>query len=284
MPRWVSKALAVGPGLLVSTVLTWMVGALLPPLAGLALFVGGLLAAGLLLAGRFESAAAWALLASRPARPGELDDLAPALTLLCRAGLGPPLIELRVRPGVPAVMAGGMGRRTAVISSGLLEALADGALPQEQAAAVIGHAAALTRSGWVRCDAVIAFWSLPWQLLHAVVTVVATIGRRLPLTTLAWRARAVVIAIAVVQHLQQGLPALAVLIGVVGALSYAIPAWERRWHTRMVTAGDRLTVQAGLAGPLAAYLRRCPATPAVRSRLRGITTAPARPIGLIDAR
>ena len=37
-----SQALARSPGLFVSTVLTCMVGALLPPLPGLTLFVGGL--------------------------------------------------------------------------------------------------------------------------------------------------------------------------------------------------------------------------------------------------
>ena len=37
-----SQALARSPGLVVSTVLTCMVGALLPPLPGLTLFAGGL--------------------------------------------------------------------------------------------------------------------------------------------------------------------------------------------------------------------------------------------------
>lgn len=189
MARWGSKALAVAPALVVSTVMTATVGSVLPPPAGLALFVGGLLVAALLLFGRLESVAARLLLVSRPARPQELDDLAPALTLLCRAGLGPPVIDLRVRVGEAAVAAGGMGRRTVVVSRGLLEAVVDGALPQEQAAAVIGHAAALMRAGWVRSDAGITFWSLPWQMLHAVALTMARVGRRVPLTAVVWRLR-----------------------------------------------------------------------------------------------
>ena len=283
MARWGSKALAVAPALVVSTVVTSIVGSVLPAPAGLALFVGGLLVAALLLFGRLESAAARLLLVSRPARAQELDDLAPALTLLCRAGLGPPVIDLRVRVGEAAVAAGGMGRRTVVISRGLLEAVGDGALAQEQAAAVIGHAAALTRAGWVRSDAVIAFWSLPWQMLHAVALTVTRVGRRLPLTAVVWRLRGVVIGIAVVQSIQQGQPALAAVVGAVGLVSYAMPVGQRRWQQQLVAAGDRAVTEAGLAGPLAAFLRRCPASPAVRARVRALDVAPppARRIGLV---
>ena len=102
MPRWMVKALAVIPALAVSTVVTSMVGATLPPLAGSILFVGGLVVGALLVAGAGESAAARVLLASRPARAEELDMLAGALTVLCRAQLGPPVIRLRVRPGTAA--------------------------------------------------------------------------------------------------------------------------------------------------------------------------------------
>ena len=67
MVRWMVKASAVIPALAVSTVVTSMVGATLPPVAGLALFVGGLVTGVLLLAGVGEPAAARVLLASRPA-------------------------------------------------------------------------------------------------------------------------------------------------------------------------------------------------------------------------
>ena len=71
MARWMTKALAVTPGLLISTAVTSMVGAVLPPPAGLLLFVGGLLGALVLLTGSAEGAAARVLLFSRPARPPE---------------------------------------------------------------------------------------------------------------------------------------------------------------------------------------------------------------------
>ncbi|MGV1009112.1 MAG: hypothetical protein ACOYBY_10980 [Dermatophilaceae bacterium] len=279
MARWMVKALAVAPGLVVSTVVTSMVAALLPALAGAGVFVGGL-AVTLLLSGRGERAAARVLLLSRPARPEELRLLAPALTMLCRAGLGPPVIELRVRQGVMSVGAGGMGRRTVAVSAGLLEAVADRVLPQQQAAAVIAHAAAITRDGWVRRDAAIAFWSLPWQVMQGVVAAVTSVGRRVPMTTFAWRMRAVVIAIAAVLNVQTAQPILAALVAALGVLSYAVPHWQRQWQRAMITAGDQALVTAGFAAPWAAFLRRCPPCPTLRRRLRDVDPAdPVRPRG-----
>ena len=267
MTRWATKALAVGPGLLVSTALTTTVGPLLHPAVGAVIFFGGLLTAALLLVGVGEPLAARLLMFARPARPDELRMVAPALTTLCAAGIGPPLIQMWVRDKQHGVWAAGMGRRTVVISSGLLEAVGDGELPQAQAAAVIGHAAALTRGGWTRSDPFLAFWSLPWQLLRAAATAVAGALRKLPLVSLAWRMRFVVIAIAVVQNLHTGLPWLAALIGTIGAASYAIPVWERNWLQMTLIAGDRALIDAGLGGPWAAVLHRCPRTPSTRSRL-----------------
>lgn len=283
MPRWMVKALAVTPGLVISTVVTSMVGATLPALAGAILFVGGLAVGVLLGAGAGESAAARVLLASRPARAEELDLLAGALTLLCRAQLGPPLIRLRVRPGEHAVAAGGFGRRTVVVSAGLLDAVERGHLSQDQAAAVIAHAAALARGGWVRNDPVIGFWSLPWQMIAAVAQVVASVGRRLPLTSLVWRLRGVVIAIAVVQSVQLRQFWLAATIAGIGIVSYAMPALERRWRQVLLDSGDVAVREAGLAPPLAAFLRRCPRTPSRQARLRTLegSTQVLRPLGLV---
>ena len=283
MPRWMVKALAVTPGLVISTVVTSMVGATLPALAGAILFVGGLAVGVLLGAGAGESAAARVLLASRPARAEELDLLAGALTLLCRAQLGPPLIRLRVRPGEHAVAAGGFGRRTVVVSAGLLDAVERGYLSQDQAAAVIAHAAALARGGWVRNDPVIGFWSLPWQIIAAVAQVVASVGRRLPLTSLVWRLRGIVIAIAVVQSVQLRQFWLAATIAGIGIVSYAMPALERRWRQVLIDSGDFAVREAGLAPPLAAFLRRCPRTPSRQARLRTLegSTLVLRPLGLV---
>jgi hypothetical protein len=266
--------------------MTCLVGALLPAPAAWVLFTTGLVTAGLLLAGRGEPLAARVLFGSRPARPEELAVLAPALTLLSRAALGPPLIDLRVREGQPAVAAGGMGRRTVTVTGGLLDAARDGTLPLEQAAAVIGHAAAVVVHRWVRCDAAIAFWSLPWQVLRVLAEAVASGVRRLPGTSLVWRARAGVLIVAAVQQTQAHQWMLAVVTGVIGAASYATPAWERAWQQRLLSGGDRAAAAAGFAVPLGAFLRRCPATRTVRARLHALDAPPLhpRPLGLVTTR
>jgi len=282
MPRWGVKALAVGPGLVISTVVIGLVGAVLPPAVGAALSVGALAVAATLALGGAEAAVVAVLLTARRLRPYERADLAPVLTLLCRASLGPPIIDLRVRRD-RAIGAAGIGRRTVVVTTGLLEAVADGDLPPDQAAAVIAHAATLVRAGLVRSDPLIGSWSLPWHLLHTVAEAAAGLGRQLPFTALVWRLRAVVITMAVVQSVQQGHPGLAAVIATIGAVSYAMPAWQRRWQALLISAGDRGLSQAGFAPAMAAFLRRCPATDMTRARLRALQVAqrPAPVLGLV---
>jgi Zn-dependent protease with chaperone function len=283
MPRWAVKSLAVGPPVVISAVLAGLVVAALPAMAGLAVLiavVGGGLLLGL---GRGEGAAAALLFASRPLRAGQVDDLAQVLTLLCRAHLGPPAVHLRVRTG-RAVVATGFGRRTVVVTSALVDAVGDARLPAEQAAAVIAHAASLVRTGLVRTDPLVAAWAWPWLVLQAGARELARGGRRLPFTTTAWRARVVVVTIAVVQFAAGGHVGFAVTVGAIGALSYAIPVWGRHWDQMLIAAGDRGLAEAGFAPPMVDFLRCCPATSTTRSRLRALratTPRPAPKLGLV---
>src|SRR5664279_1777433 len=94
-----SQALARSPGLIVSTVLTCMVGALLPPLPGLTLFVGGLALTVVLCAGGLERPAVRLLGRSRVLSEMEAAALAPAIALLCQKGIGPHVVGLYARDG-----------------------------------------------------------------------------------------------------------------------------------------------------------------------------------------
>ncbi|MCB2176354.1 MAG: hypothetical protein KQH57_11145 [Actinomycetales bacterium] len=284
MPHWVIKACAIGPGLVVSAVAVGLVVALLPPLVGLAALGASGLAAISLATGRAEAAATALLLGARRAQRADLDALAPAMTAPCRVRLGPPLIEVRVRRGSP-VAAAGVGRRTVVVTSGLIDALADGALPPGQAAAVIGHAVAVVRSGLVRSDPLLAAWSAPWLLLARLVRGITRAGRRFPFVAAGWRLRGVVIAVAVAQALHAGHVGLGLGLVVVGACSYLLPVAGRRWQNELLTAGDRGLVAAGLGEHMAAYLRRCPQSATVRARIHALDPSPRqRPrIGLVAA-
>ncbi len=272
MPRWVSKALAVGPGLLVSTVLTWMVGALLPPAEGLTLFIGGLATMVLLLCGRGESAVARVLYRAHPLTQSERAMLAPAVTLLCRNALGPPLVRLWICGGDTRVAARPAGRHSVLIAQGVLDAVEVGRLTQGQVAAIIGHPGALVRGGWTRHDLAITFWSLPWLALKALVSGIAQGFGRLPFVALGWRLRFVVAAIAVVQAVQQGVPWMALFLAVIAALTYLIPMWERRWQTVELLAGDRALVEADLGAEWASVLNTQAPNPQTRRRLCALST------------
>lgn len=275
MSRGLCRALACGPGLVVSTLMTWMFCALLPPPWGVALFVGGMVLLGLLASGVGEEAAARGLYRARPLEDYELSTIRPALTLLSRGRLGPPLVELRVNPRDRRMIVEPLGRRTVLIAGGVLDAAADGRLSQEQAAALIGHTAGVVRDGWFRRDLAVSFWSLPWLTLHAVAHALAATLSRLPLVGLGWRLRFVVVGIAVAQAIHQGQPWVAAMLGTLGALSYLIPRWERHWRRAILHAGDRALVEADLSAPWASLLRRQPLTATTRSRLRDLEPPPA---------
>lgn len=270
MARWMTKALAVGPAVLFSTITTWLVGAALPPVAGGALFYGGGFTALLLLFGKGEAAAARVLLRSRPLRPAEQQIMAGALTLVCRAGLGPPSILIRVTQRDRSISAGGLGRRAVVVSQGLLDAVEDGTLPSREAAAIVAHAAGVVRGGWARNDAALALWTVPWDLARALANRLL----RIPAIAAVLRWRAVIFAIAVVQSVQQQQTVTAVLVGGLGAVSYAIPVWDRRWQQCLLDAGDRAAHAAGLGPAMVAYLRRWPRTTRARDRIRALEAMP----------
>ena len=105
----------------------------------------------------------------------------------------------------------------------------------------------------------------------------------MPMTSVAWRLRGIVLAIAVVQAVQLHQVWLAATIAGIGVVSYVMPVLERRWRRLLIEAGDVAVREAGLAAPLAAFLRRCPRTPARQARLRTleVLTQVARPLGLV---
>src|SRR5674476_1403705 len=234
-----SQALARSPGLVVSTALTCMVGALLPPLPGLTLFVGGLALTILLCAGGLERPAVRLLGRARVLSEAEAAALAPAIALLCHKGLGPPAVELYARDGEVGISAGAAGRRSVVVSDGLLRSAQLGELPADQTAGVIAAAVGRIRLGQTRFDIAVEFWTIPWQLLRAVCGAIAETVGLLRLTQFAWRIRFVVAAVAVAQSVADGRIAEGLLVAVFIALTYLAPRWQRNWDTRSQNDSDR---------------------------------------------
>ena len=95
---------------------------------------------------------------------------------------------------------------------------------------------------------------LPIRMLAAGVGA-ATSG--MVLIRFAWRARVVVLAVAVWQAVTvYGLPWLAIGVGLLGFLSYAAPVAARRALRMMQLVGDDFTVQSGHQPGLARFLTR----------------------------
>lgn len=286
----VTRALANAPGVVVSTVALATLSSFLPgPLPWLV--VGGaLLATGALLAGAGEPAAVRALLGARALTPAEAEALAPATVLLCRRGLGPPLVLFYLWPGEQAVSANGAGRRAVLVSAELVSQVRLGRLPTDQAAAVIAHAAGLVRAGTFRSEPATRLWTTPWRVLSRVARAVGEACTRLPLVGMMWRARFVLGLIALGQGVSDGDPE-ALLAGALSAtvvaLSYLVPRWENAWAARLQPMGDEQVAQAGLAPAFATFLLRQSRSAATFERVHALGTlhakqqpAPARILSL----
>ena len=272
-----SQALARPPGLLVSTVLTCLVGALLPPLPALTLFVGGLALTVVLCAGGLERPAVRLLGGARVLSEVEAVALAPAIALLCQKGLGAPAVDLYARDGEVGISAGVAGRHSVVVSSGLLQAAQLGQLPADQAAGVIAAAVGRIRLGQTRFDVAVEFWTIPWQLVRTVSLAIAKTVGLLPLTQFGWRIRFVVAAIAVAQSVADGRIAAGLVVAVSIALTYLAPRWQRNWRMRSQDDSDRFVADHELGDALGRFLLRCLPEPRTLERIHRLTGPVVRP-------
>lgn len=239
------------------TVSAWallVVAGQLPAVAAVALVATAVAGTVLLWCGVGEGVAGRALLGARPPNDVESDVLAPAVTLLCRAALGPPLVRVRIQPRDLALVAQPWGHCTVVVPRGLVLAVHQGRVSHEQAAASVAHAAGTCRRGMTRGRPALALWCLPWLLLEEIVAALARGLRGFPLLRLAWHARFVVASVAVAQTALGGrLWLAAVVTGIAGA-TYAQPALNRAWNRRLVAVGDGAVVEAWLGPSYAAVL------------------------------
>jgi Helix-turn-helix domain len=277
LPTGMTRALARSPGLFVSTMLTCMVGVLLPPPAGSALFFGGLALMGVLCAGALEGPAVRLLGRARVLSEAEAAALAPAIALLCQKGLDLPAAELFTLDSELGISTGAAGRRSVVVSAGLLRAVHLGHLPADQAAGVIATAVGRIRLGQTRFDVAVEFWTLPWYLLRSVWLAIAKTIALLPLTQLAWRIRFVMTSVAVVQSFTEGRIASGVVVAVFIALTYLTPRWQREWDTRSQEDSDRFVADHELGDALGRFLRRCPPEPRTLERIHRLSGPFVRP-------
>lgn len=163
------KALAVTPGLVASTVITWMIGLVLPGWLALPPFVTGPLLLLVLLFGGLEPLGVSVLRGGRAVNSDEAAAVAPAADLLQSFGALPPDYRIYVIPGSTGWDTWGSGRRSILMTEDLLWATSRGALDDRAVAAFLAHSAGRVRHGLTRNDLAIEFWSLPWTVIRGVL-------------------------------------------------------------------------------------------------------------------
>ncbi|WP_146202652.1 hypothetical protein [Branchiibius hedensis] len=278
--RRLYRALSDGAGVLVSTLVTCMLGAVVHPALGLALFVAGLVVSAALLAGRGEELAVRLLARARRPQAYELAALRPAIAVLQEHDLASE-IRLLVRDGT-GIRVGGAGRRTVLVSQGLIEAAASRRVRPDEVAALLAHALGRVRLGQTKYDAALEFWLLPWRVLQSFARGVGRAVGWFPLTGLAWRLRFVMGLVAMVQGFAEGRGLFGVIGTVVVAASYVVPWSARQAELSSEDEADAFVADAGLGDALSRFLERGRRTPGVLLRVHRLRAAtvhePQRPV------
>jgi hypothetical protein len=246
-----SKARAVSVPIVASTSMTCAVGAVLPPLPGLVLFTLGMVSACLLLVGRMEPLVVRVVYGGAPLTAEDHHALGPVLEVLSSHGLGPPTVRFWVRHGSPADAPISVGRRSVLVSRGLIAATNSGEVGVERAAMLLARPAGLVRGGATRGDLFIRFWTLPWVPMTYGMVLAARGFGVLPLVRMTWKARWLPTVVAAAQAMAESHVALAGLVVGIGAISYLWPRWVRAWQTECRVLGDEAAAELRASTPRA---------------------------------
>lgn len=277
IPMTVLKATTFWPAALVSFVLFMVVLALAPPFLSLPLVLAATALLVVLGIGRLEGPTVELLTASRAATVGERQVVVNVVDGLGQFGITDLelLVRRRQRASTPAVMV--LGRRSVVLTPGLVEAVYRGWVATEEVAALVAQAVAARRARQPRAELAGLMATSPWR---AVVTVFRGIGAAfawLPFVGMAWALRGVVAVICVLQSVVEGRATVGLLGGAVIALTYVVPAAGRALQARTEAIGDQFVVEQGLGGVLARFLTRY-GHPTTVERLRHLEQQPPPPV------
>ena len=230
----------------VSGLVLLLAAAALPDLVGLALVAVVTTTSLLVRWGVGERLACRVLTGSRAPAAAESSVLAGATTLVCGAGLGPPVVQLRVQPRNLDLIPYAWGAGVVVVPGGLVVALHEGRVSPAEATAGLCHASATCRAGLATSTPALTLWCLPWSLAAGFLTRLGRGVKAFPLLWLAWRCRLVVASIAVVQLSNDRHLAMAAVVAGIAAATYAQPAMVRWFGRRVSEIGDHEVVGLGL--------------------------------------
>lgn len=246
--RWTGlplKAAVVIPDLIIASLLWLVIIALLPPVAGFMLTVGGLVIGAMLAAGLGEELTVRVLYRARRATRAEAPRLAVAWRIATHQ-LDADGVRLRiVGHGAPV---GTAGRRHVFLRKDVVAAYCTNQITAHGVATLIAQGIGRLRHGHTRFDLLWTFWTIPWDLIRGLAH---ASGRRLawiPLVQFAWRIRIVVGTIAVILETQAGRWPLAIIIGAIIALSYVLRRSRSAWDYYLTAATGSRNKSAGSTG------------------------------------
>ena len=273
IPLTVLKVTTFWPAALVSFVLFMVVLALAPPLLSLPLVLVATALLVVLATGRFEGPTVELLTGARAATVGERQVMVNVVDGLGRVGIADleVLVRRRQRASTPAVTV--LGRRSLVLTPGLVEAVHRGWVATDEVVALVAQGVVTQRARRPRAELAVLVATSPWR---AVVTIFRGMGAAfawLPFMGMAWALRGVVAVICVLQSVVEGRAAVGLLGGAVIALTYLVPAAARALQARTEAIGDQFVVDQGLGGVLARFLTRY-GHPTTAERLRHLQQQP----------
>ncbi|MGD8202141.1 hypothetical protein ACQE98_15990 [Ornithinimicrobium sp. W1679] len=240
VPAVVSVGLWAVTGSLVLSVAGWPV-----------LLVPAALVAAAWMAGAGERLVAATVLLARGPRLHQRHTLAPVAQVLLDHRVGVDGLVLLVGPGFH-VGVSAVGRRTVVVTRGLVDAVACGRLGPGCAAALVAHELGVVRAGLTRGETALTVFLLPWTVWLVVVlglweAVATFLPRRLMVACLvinggagAWLG----VSVHPVNH------AAAALVGGLFWTWWALRSWARA----RARVGDAYLVQVGLGPAYANWL------------------------------
>lgn len=255
VPMRLLRVTAVAPKVVASTLLSVMFLELLPPLMGLVGFLFWVVVLALLASGLLEEPTLRAFRGARVPGESERAVLAPVLARLAVVGISVPdlYIDHNPRSAEPAAV---LGRRSLIVSRGLVETIYRRELPDDEAATLIAHAIGRHHARPRRYELALQVWNAPCSGLLAVAGRVGAAAAWFPLVRPAWQLRFVIAIICVVQSAAEGRTVYGLIAGAFIALTYLVPAANRATERRVEYTADSYLIKHGLGAVLAGLLRR----------------------------
>jgi hypothetical protein len=255
------KTAVVGPDVIISSLIWLVIIAALPPAVGFGVTAASLAVAAVLAVGLGENTAVPILHGARRLTPAETIRLAVPWRMVT-SRVDTERVHLRkVTHGPPVSTA---GRRHVLLAQDIVDACHAGSITDGEVAALITYGIGRLHHGHTRLELLWVFWTAPWDFIRGLF---AGIGGHLawvPLGPIAWQARLIVGAIAVILETRAGRWPSPIIIVTFIALSYLMPYWRRSWEQHLT---KQLTATPPTTG-LRKIRSLVPPTPAVNGQPR----------------